>query len=305
MLFRVLALVATFTVSFCAATSAPLVYSAALQNEEGPLDVAPHRRLGNGHDKSRSPCPFLNTAANHGILPYDGKNIRVEVFRRLLNKAGAPSLLTKVLGDQILKVAQLNADKDPNHPTDAIDLADLIPHGLIEHDLSMSRLDVITPQQGDNFSTSSLMDRMLKFIFKFETDAGNPAADPMSNILTTTGIGAWHNERRRIEVEERKHTPDESLKTQFLCSGECFFLLYILGRNGAISGRDAKTFLLEETFPAGWAPPTDLTNFYALRKTAECGAAFKANTKVLSWFDKPSWFSSQHSSFTNSFGSSQ
>jgi hypothetical protein len=249
--------------------------------------VAPYPKKGNGHDQSRSPCPFLNTAANHKILPYDGKNIRVEVFQRLLKKVGTPSLLIKVLGDQIIKVAKLNADKDPNHPTDAIDLADLNPHGLIEHDLSMSRLDVITPQKDDNFSTPSLMDRMLNYIYKFETGAGNKAADPMSNILTVTGIGAWHNERRRIELEERKHKPDESFKSQFLCSGECFLLMYILGKNGAISGKDAKTFLLEETFPDKWTPPSDVYTWTFFNGLSKCGAAFKASTNVLSWLDKP------------------
>jgi len=297
-----LALVAAFSVSFCVAVSAPLVYPEALQKEAGFLDVSPYKPQGDGRDKSRSPCPFLNTAANHGILPYDGKNIRKEVFRRLLTKTGVPYLLTELLVSQIQKVATLNSSKDPNHPTDAIDLADLIPHGLIEHDMSMSRLDVITPTSGDNFASSGLVDKMLDHIYTFNTKNGNAAADPQSDILTVTGIGEWHKERNRIEVDERKHTPANDIKTQFLCAGECFLLLWILGRDGSISGKDAKSFLNDETFPEGWTPPTNVYFPVALKGINECAAAFHAPQSMLAWFNKPSIFSWHHSAITNALG---
>jgi hypothetical protein len=32
----------------------------------------------------RSPCPALNTLANHGYLPHDGKNITPEVLQNVL-----------------------------------------------------------------------------------------------------------------------------------------------------------------------------------------------------------------------------
>jgi len=292
MLLRALTLVAALTISFCSAgKSASLVYSKALQNAEGPLDVAPYKKVGDGHDKSRSPCPFLNACANHGILPYSGKNIRVEVFQRLLQKVGAPDKLVSFLIGQIQNVAQLASSKDTNHPTDAVHLSDFVPHGLIEHDLSMSRLDVVGGhKKGDQFSTPDLMDRMLGFIHKFETDNGNPATDPLSNVITVTGIGAWRNERRRMEITERKHTPDETLKPKLVAAGECFFLLDFMGKNGQISGKDARTFLLDETFPAGWTPPTDVTNMEMLKRVGECATAFQMGDQVLAYFDSPSSF---------------
>ena len=37
-----------------------------------------------GPNDSRSPCPALNTLANHGYLPRDGKNIRPDVLQLAL-----------------------------------------------------------------------------------------------------------------------------------------------------------------------------------------------------------------------------
>jgi len=304
MLFRALVLVAALTIPFCVAVSAPLVYTDALNSKAGYLDVKPYKRIGDGRDRSRSPCPFLNTAANHDILPYDGKNIRIELFERLMSKVGVPILLNKLLVSQLNKVAKLNSSKDPNHPTDAIDLADLNPHGLIEHDLSMSRLDVITPTPGDNFASPGLVDKMLDHVFNFNTKNDNAATDAQSNILSVTGIGDWHMERKRIEIDERKHTPANDVKTQFLCAGECFLLLWILGKDGTISGAHAKSFLNDETFPDDWTPNTNVYFTVALAGINKCALAFHTSESILSWFNKPSIFQRQHTAITDSLGSS-
>jgi len=267
-----LTVLAALALSLCAAqTSAKLVFTKALASDEGPLDVAPYKYIDNGHGKSRSPCPFLNTAANHGILPNDGKNIRLEVFARLLKKA----------------VAVDNKAKNPKHPVDAIDLADLVPHGLIEHDLSISRWDVVKPTPGDNFATPDLIDRLTKFTSAFSKKNGNKSPTD----ITVTSLGAWHNERKRMETEERKHTPATDFRTKFLCAGECFFLLHILGRDGTINAKDARTFLLEERFPDRWTPPANPGMLKTLAKVGECATAFALPTSWLSWFNKESLFS--------------
>jgi len=264
------------------------VFTAALASDDGPLDVAPYKYIDNGHSQSRSPCPFLNTAANHGILPHDGKNIHLEVFQRLLKKAGAAKQLADALIKQIKGIAESRAGDDPSHPSDAIDLSDLNPHGLIEHDLSMSRWDVLTPTAGDNFAAPDLMGKLLSFTFNFAKSNGNAAASPTSNMITVTALGAWHNERRRLELA--RHVPDESFKTKFLCAGECFFLLNILGRDGKISGKDANEFLFHERFPAGWTPPTGLNILKTFAKVGECAASFSLKTKWLAWLNTPSAF---------------
>jgi len=288
MFLRSLTVLAALALSFCAAaqTSAPLVFSKALASDEGPLDVAPYKYVDNGHSKSRSPCPFLNSCANHGILPNDGKNIRLEVFARLLKKAGVADKLASTLVDQIKKIAVTNNGKDSTRPVDAIDLADLIPHGLIEHDLSISRWDVVTPAAGDNFADGKLMGKLIAFTSKFATDNGNDG-----KTITLSSLGAWHNERKRLELEERKHTPASDFRTKFLCAGEAFLLLNVLGRDGQISVKDANTFLFHEKFPEKWTPPQNPGMIKTLAKVAECATAFALPTSWLSWFNEPSMFS--------------
>jgi len=281
MRFFILALAA---VSACyAASSADLVFPEALK-DDSPLDVSNFKYVDNGHSKSRSPCPFLNAAANHNILPNSGKNIRLELFDRLLRKAGLTELFVRVLLQQLGMVAQKAKEKNPSHPDDAIDLSDLIPHNLIEHDVSLSRWDVIDGKNtpGDNFADPALVNRLTKHADSFNEKDGNKAG-----TITLPSLGSWHNERLRQETEERKHTPDNSFKTQFLCAGECFLLLNILGRDGEISDKDAYTFLVDERFPEGWKAPTDLNIFRTLKRVGDCATAFHMSDDVLSWFGKP------------------
>jgi len=198
--------------------------------------------------------------------------------------------MAKGLIDAIYMVARLNNFKDSRRPTDAIDLEDLNPHGIIEHDLSISRLDIITSQKDDNFATPGLFDRMLTFLKDFDNVSDKQVNDVLDIQINVPSLGAWHNERRRIEINERKHTPDESYKAQFLGSGECFLLLNVLGKNGEISAKDAKSFLVDERFPVGWTPPTGLTMWTALKGTADCAMAYHSNGRVLTWIEKEGSF---------------
>lgn len=47
-------------------------------------DESQHQYEAPGPNDSRSPCPALNTLANHGYLPRDGKNIRPDVLQLAL-----------------------------------------------------------------------------------------------------------------------------------------------------------------------------------------------------------------------------
>ncbi|KAJ7650936.1 Chloroperoxidase [Roridomyces roridus] len=88
----------------------------------------------------RSPCPGLNTLANHGYLPRNGRNISVPM---LLDAAlegfnvGADAII------QAAKVGLLSGDA----PT-TLDLNALALHNLVEHDVSLSRGDLFVT--GDN-----------------------------------------------------------------------------------------------------------------------------------------------------------
>ncbi|KAH6874442.1 Chloroperoxidase [Thelonectria olida] len=88
----------------------------------------------------RSPCPMLNSLANHGYLPHDGLNISlpdlIVAFTDALNLDPAA---TALVGQKALASG--------NNVT--FDLDNLNKHGILEHDGSLSRNDVYF---GDNHS---------------------------------------------------------------------------------------------------------------------------------------------------------
>ncbi|CAN8098368.1 unnamed protein product [Discula destructiva] len=93
----------------------------------------------------RSPCPGLNAAANHGLLPRGGKNIDLETLAAALFTAfsldHAASIYVGSIG--------IKASSTGNAST--FNLDDLAQHSpqVLEHDGSMSRND---SYWGDNLS---------------------------------------------------------------------------------------------------------------------------------------------------------
>jgi hypothetical protein len=89
-----------------------------------------------GEGEVRSPCPALNSLANHGILPRDGKNLTVPVLVKALGDGLniSPEIATALSGNGVL------LSKNPS--SGAFDLDDLNKHDAIEHDASLSRKDI-------------------------------------------------------------------------------------------------------------------------------------------------------------------
>lgn len=79
---------------------------------------------------------MINALANHGILPHNGKGI---------TKAMAVDVLTKSinLDSTIANVFAIGAlTTNPDHSAHSFDLDHLQKHGVIEHDVSLSRSDL-------------------------------------------------------------------------------------------------------------------------------------------------------------------
>ena len=81
---------------------------------------------------ARGPCPGLNTLANHGYLPRNGKEISLDILKDAMlegfNIEHADAIL---LFTQAIRTS-------PKFPlTRTFDLADLGRHGILEHDISL------------------------------------------------------------------------------------------------------------------------------------------------------------------------
>ncbi|KAJ6582238.1 Cloroperoxidase [Mycena capillaripes] len=184
----------------------------------------------------RSPCPGLNTLANHGYLPRTGKNITIPM---ILNAA---SDALNVNADTILPFAKfglLSGDEDVSLNLDALKL-----HGLLEHDASISRGDAAL---GDNLHFNETL-------FMVLADA-NPGVD----YYNVTSAGQVMRARLADSLANNPNvtsTPKEFI----LRSGESAAYLSVMGDplTGVAKKEFVQIFFREERLPVaeGWKKST-------------------------------------------------
>lgn len=105
--------------------------------------------------QSRSPCPMLNSLANHGMLPRDGRNISSDMFADALKKnLNLQWDFWWVIANTAIKAVKPGATY--------IDLHDLAFHNGIQHDAALTRND---KGQGQYFTRPNvtLIDQLLAF----------------------------------------------------------------------------------------------------------------------------------------------
>ncbi|RYP27141.1 hypothetical protein DL768_011293 [Monosporascus sp. mg162] len=113
----------------CLPVVLPLTSAFALPPDSG------HKWKPPGEGDVRGPCPMLNTLANHGHLPHNGKGI---------DKDMAIEALSSVLNWDVSIVSDLYDFAQPTNPNPnatTIDLNHLTRHNILEHDGSLSRQD--------------------------------------------------------------------------------------------------------------------------------------------------------------------
>ena len=112
-----------------------------------------------GADDLRSPCPGLNSLANHGFIPHDGKGLTIPILIKGLKdglNVGA-DFSTAIGGAGLLSV--------PSSPlATSFTLKDIRKHNFpIEHDASLSRAD-FNLDNGDNWMfNQSIFDTVLAY----------------------------------------------------------------------------------------------------------------------------------------------
>ncbi|THU90500.1 Cloroperoxidase [Dendrothele bispora CBS 962.96] len=202
-------------------TTVVLAYAAKV---DGSININPdaHPWIAPGPNDLRGPCPGLNTLANHGFIPRDGRGLNVSVILD-----GGFTLAAKV---------SLLATNDPLSFT----LDDIKLHGNIEHDASLSRVDFAL---GDNVHFNETI---------FSTLANsNPEAD----VYNTTSAG--HVQQARLADSEAKNPNlTNTDKEFFIRSAESAFYLSVMGNplTGVAPKNFVQIFFREERLPIaeGW-----------------------------------------------------
>ncbi|RLN92266.1 hypothetical protein BBJ28_00011513 [Nothophytophthora sp. Chile5] len=186
----------------------------------------------------RSPCPAMNTLANHGYLPRDGKNITVDTaLAVVMDKFNIAEDLAAVMGGL---------------SPDLFDLNDLSAHNdQIEHDASLARSDAYFGAD-PAFVTPSLIANVLTY-----------GVDGKIDVTDVAKIRA-----ARVAYGE-KFNPEFDFSTTpaFIAGAESgLFLRGFGGQNGNSSSTYfISTFFLLETFPLGWTKSsTEITYADAL-----------------------------------------
>ncbi|KAM0342063.1 hypothetical protein ACHAPU_009791 [Fusarium lateritium] len=117
-------------------TASAVIPALAIPQYLSSRQFVPQEWIAPGADASRGPCPGLNTLANHGYLPRDGKNINLEILAEgMVNGYNIERMDAVILYTQAIRTS-------PKYPlARSFDLADLGRHNILEHDISISRSD--------------------------------------------------------------------------------------------------------------------------------------------------------------------
>jgi len=243
----------------------------------GPIDLSTFSYRHPAPNAARGPCPFLNTAANHALLPRSGKKISFERLAEALAAMGLPGAFKNLLVGGLRKgiVNETGKTLAANHPADSFDLTDLNMRGVFEHDLSFARRDQdpADGQRVDPALVESLID-MAKH-------------NGRGGVLGYSDLSRFRRLRYEQETARGDHTVRYNAKDQLLGAGECALLLQILGRDGRISPEYARSILLNERFPADWTPVRE-NGFLLMSKilagTAKCSIGYFTPDSILKHF---------------------
>ena len=208
----------------------------------------------------RSPCPAVNTLANHGYLPRDGRNVRASEFLKGMNQYGLSSALGGLLTHPIFLEKQNKDAKAKSswwsiiiHPfasafaplgmrepgqKDAegvacLNLDQLALHNAVEHDVSLTRRDIA---QGDNITS--------------QPDLIADLLASSSNGKTITMDDFINLRRRRYE---RQNEDNPQLEFQgFQVQGACAEVALILKAFG--NGKEVPVGYMKALFQDGRMP---------------------------------------------------
>lgn len=200
-------------------------------------------------NSSRSPCPLLNTLANHGFLPRNGRQLKISDFENGITQAinFSPSFASNLTTGAFQRLGLLTGDatKDSNV---AIDLVSLDAHDKTEHDASLTRLDII---QGNNLVVQP------EYVRSMLNDT-IPATYPS---LNTSSLGRTRV-RREAESIEAGSPPLVNNDVMFdLSLAEAGLFLLFLGQGDedaqtpdarSVPKGQAQEWFDFERFPLGW-----------------------------------------------------
>lgn len=253
---------------------------------EKALDTGAHAYIAPGPEDVRSPCPFLNTLANHGHLPRNGKNITpFKLFSAIETVYGLSKPLSGLiafggffllhqhpvtsLDDLKPDARELLEPKGIVHALNSLeslahnaikyrelDLVQIGAHNHIEHDASITHDDIASLQAefASPVNNLTLFDAFMK-----DSASGTH--------IDVTDFGRVRARRERESHAATGRTID-SLHSN-IARAEASLTISIFGETATTAGSPwegpgipidtIRQFWWEERLPAGWRPKRETT----------------------------------------------
>lgn len=119
---------------------------------------------------ARSPCPALNTLANHGFIPRDGRNITFDTIFDAVVKVGLNPFASQAILAFAYSQFKTVSPNDSSffsqfEPLHHLDLNRLTIYGVLEHDVSLTRNDsalISVPNATTAQMTPAYIERMIR-----------------------------------------------------------------------------------------------------------------------------------------------
>lgn len=200
-----------------------------------------------GPNDVRSPCPALNSLANHGFLPHSGRGMTLPIITKGLADGLniAPDFSKTLWAGGLLS--------SPNPAGLSFDLDNLVRHNFpIEHDASLSRVDAFF---GDQQPFNEEIWTQFTSFFEGQTIATIP----------TTSEAKYS---RVTDSRDRNPTFQYGAREFILSYGEAALFLSTMGNptTGDAPLNFVNVFFREERLPydEGWRKPADQTSLQSL-----------------------------------------
>lgn len=207
-----------------------------------PGNTAPYRR---------SPCPALNTLANHGYLPRNGQNISLAQL--------TDTIMAKFNMDT--SVAALLVSQIPSFP---FNLDILSTHNTLEHDASLVHTDAYFGRPPNEMNLTLVAD------FLQRADA--------NGFIGLEAVGKTRKDRLAACMQDNPEcsfTATQS-RTAFAEGGAFIGLMGAKRSNDSVSVAHATSFLVAEKFPSDFAPAATVVTLAELQSIIVRIAGFAA-----------------------------
>jgi len=213
-------------------------------------DLYDWRKPGEGD--VRSPCPALNTLANHGYLPHDGKNIDRNTMIRALQQGYHLSYILAwfITTGGYLLTGQFNH----------MSLFDLCRHNGIEHNASIVHDDA---KDGDEYAPPHINWKLFDAMCATTADGKTLTVQDIAHV--------------RVDRECQSLTDDLHAE---IARGEIGLVLDIFGggpQKRQVDLQVLREWWAEERFPEGWCPGR--TQSFA--DTILCSQTIKMHMKAI------------------------